>query len=91
VRSTLIVDWSIYTEAISLDASAEKPIATHAALHAHTASTAASKANRKRGQMSKSLARAKLEKGVELADRLRTKASKRQHQVEKKKRAKEST
>jgi hypothetical protein len=75
------------------DPASDKP-ASQAPLHIHTAATSSSaskaKANRKRGQMSKSLSRAKLEKGVEKADRLRTKANKRQLQVEKKKRAKES-
>jgi hypothetical protein len=59
-------------------------------VHEHTVSSSKSKATKKRGQSSKSLARAKLEKGVELADRLAAKANKRVIQSEKKKRVKES-
>ncbi|UZJ56833.1 hypothetical protein CBS101457_006153 [Exobasidium rhododendri] len=62
--------------------------------HAHdqaSSSAARSKAARKRGHASQSLAKAKLERGVEKADRLRAKASKRMHQNEKKKRLKESS
>ena len=59
-------------------------------LHDQQAATSSkAKTARKRGQSSKSLARAKLEKGVEKADRLRAKASKRLQHTERKKRVKE--